>query len=110
MAVRMRRTGAEEEAVTGQHFLTYRTEASGTDGPYWIRRVPRPILMVRDAGDTIIAPFEPYVFAFCGHFPGFFGPQHKIHPTVRPKGFKSWGPFFCRQRETAFRNHHELAG
>jgi hypothetical protein len=54
MALRMRRTGAVEEPLTGGHFLTYRAEASSSaNGTYWIKRVPRPILMVRDAGDTI---------------------------------------------------------
>src|SRR5256885_8325312 len=51
-----------EEPLTGQHFLTYRTEASSAaDSTYWIKRVPRPILMLRDAGDATIAPFEPYM-------------------------------------------------
>ena len=52
----MRRTG---QPIAAQHFLTYRSEASSTaDGTYWIKRIPRPILMVRDAGDTVIQPFE----------------------------------------------------
>jgi hypothetical protein len=46
--------------MTPQHFLSYRWENSSTaDGTYWIRRVPYPILMVRDEGDAIIQPFEP---------------------------------------------------
>jgi pimeloyl-ACP methyl ester carboxylesterase len=50
----------QQVSVTGQHFLTYRAEQSSVaDGTYWIRRVPYPILMVRDAGDLIVQPFEP---------------------------------------------------
>jgi pimeloyl-ACP methyl ester carboxylesterase len=60
LPMRMRRTRGEMEPVTGQHFLTYRAEESSTaDGTYWIRRIPRPVLMVRDEGDTIIQSFEP---------------------------------------------------
>jgi pimeloyl-ACP methyl ester carboxylesterase len=71
MALRMRRTGAEEEPLTGEHFLTNRAEASSSaNGTYWIKRVPRPILMVRDAGDTIITPFEPYVLLSAATSPG----------------------------------------
>ena len=48
--------------MTAQHFLTYRWEnSSAADGTYWIRRVPYPILMVRDDGDAIVQPFEPYM-------------------------------------------------
>src|SRR5262249_5592934 len=60
LPVRMRRPEPQEEPLTGQHFLSYRAEASSTaDSTYWIKRIPRPILMVRDAGDAVIAPFEP---------------------------------------------------
>src|ERR1700736_1827643 len=95
MAVRMRRTGTEEEPLTGQHFLTYRTEASGTDGPYWIKRVPRPILMVRDAGDTIIAPFEPYVLLSAATSPGSLVPRIKFILLPDPKGPNPGGHFFA---------------
>ena len=94
MTVRMRRTGNEEEAVTGQHFLTYRTETSGTDGPYWIKRVPRPILMVRDAGDTIIAPFEPYVLLSAATFPGSLVPGIKFVLLPNPKSPNPGGHSF----------------
>jgi len=48
--------------VTPQHFLTYRDEqASAADGTYWIRRIPRPILIVRDEADGVVLPFEPYM-------------------------------------------------
>ena len=46
--------------VTSQHFLTYRSAAVATaDGTYWIKRIPRPILMVRDEGDLVVRDFEP---------------------------------------------------
>lgn len=47
--------------VTAQHFLTYRWDVASTaSGTYWIRRVPYPVLLVRDANDRIIREFEPY--------------------------------------------------
>ena len=59
LPLQMRRTGTQGEPVTGQHFLTYRAEQSSTaDGTYWIRRVPQPILMLRDGGDTTIQPLS----------------------------------------------------
>jgi len=62
LPLRMRRTGDLEEPVTGQHFLTYRSEASSAaDGTYWIKRIPKPILIMRDAGDAIVPPFEHYM-------------------------------------------------
>src|SRR5262245_41422292 len=62
LPIQMRRTGTQGEPVTGQHFLTYRAEQSSTaDGTYWIRRVPQPILMLRDGGDSTIQPFAPYM-------------------------------------------------
>lgn len=46
--------------VTAQHFLTYRREHTSTaDGTYWIKKVPRPILMLRGDQDSTIRDFEP---------------------------------------------------
>jgi len=60
MPVRMSWITGQKVPMTAQHFLSYRWENSSTaDGTYWIRRVPYPILMVRDEGDAIIQPFEP---------------------------------------------------
>lgn len=45
--------------VSAQHFLTYRTE--GIAGPRsvdWVRRVPYPLLMVRDRNDAVVHDFE----------------------------------------------------
>jgi len=83
----MRRpTGEGEEAITGRHFLTYRSEASSTaDGTYWIKRIPRPILMVRDAGDAIIAPFEPYALLSAAASPGSLVPtlEYVLIPNTK---------------------------
>lgn len=50
----------EEVHMSARHVLTYRAEESSTAvGTYWIPRIPYPILMVRDAGDTIVVASEP---------------------------------------------------
>ena len=96
MPLRMRRTATQDEPLTGEHFLTYRTEASaGTDGAYWIRRVPRPILMVRDAGDTIIPPFEPYTLLSSATAPGSLVPTVKFVVLPDAKGPNPGGHFFA---------------
>src|SRR5207247_11463623 len=60
MPVQMNWITGQKVPMTAQHFLSYRWENSSTaDGTYWIRRVPYPILMVRDDGDSIVLPFEP---------------------------------------------------
>src|SRR5262249_35456604 len=86
LPMQMRRTGTEGEAVTGQHFLTYRAEQSSTaDGTYWIRRVPQPILMLRDGGDSLIQPFEPYMLLSAATAPG------SLVPSIKPKSFLKKG-------------------
>ena len=60
MPVQMSWITGQKVPMTAQHFLTYRWEnSSAADGTYWIRRVPYPILMVRDEGDVIVQAFEP---------------------------------------------------
>jgi pimeloyl-ACP methyl ester carboxylesterase len=96
MALRMRRTSTVEEALTGEHFLTYRAEdSSSANGPYWIKRVPHPILMVRDAGDTIITPFEPYVLLSAATSPGSLVPGIKFIQLPNPAGPNPGGHFFA---------------
>jgi len=57
--VKMSYFTGQEVPVTGQHFLTYRWDLSSTaDGTYWIKRVPYPLLLVRDQADMLIQPFE----------------------------------------------------
>src|SRR5262249_54181240 len=51
-----------EVPVTAQHFLTYRLEGvSAAEGVFWIKRIPRPVLMIRDEGDMTVHDFEPNV-------------------------------------------------
>jgi pimeloyl-ACP methyl ester carboxylesterase len=74
-------------AVTGQHFLTYRWEkTSVADGTFWIRRIPHPILMVRDQSDAVIAPFEPYMLLNAAHAEGSLVPKidFVLLPDTRP--------------------------
>jgi pimeloyl-ACP methyl ester carboxylesterase len=62
LPIKMRWLGGVEMPVTPQHFLTYRDEQTSTaDGAYWIPRIPRPILIVRDEADGVVLPFEPYM-------------------------------------------------
>jgi pimeloyl-ACP methyl ester carboxylesterase len=59
---KMRWLGGVETPVTAQHFLTYRDEqTSAADGTFWISRIPRPILILRDEADGVVLPFEPYM-------------------------------------------------
>ena len=62
LPIKMRWLGGVETPVTAQHFLTYRDEqTSAADGTYWISRIPRPILILRDEADGLVLPFEPYM-------------------------------------------------
>ena len=57
--------------ITGQHFLTYRWDrTSVADGTFWIHRIPRPILIVRDQSDGVIQPFEPHMLLSAAHSEG----------------------------------------
>ena len=61
----------QQVPVTGQHFLTYRWDrTSVADGTFWIKRVPLPILLVRDQADGVIQPFEPYMLLDAAHAEG----------------------------------------
>jgi len=63
-------TGADVP-VTAQHFLTYRWDKSSVaDGTFWIRRIPLPILLVRDAADAVVHPFEPHILLEAAHAEG----------------------------------------
>jgi pimeloyl-ACP methyl ester carboxylesterase len=86
----MRTFTGENVPLTGQNFLTYRSEASSTaDGTYWIKRIPRPILMVRDAGDAIIEPFEPYMLLSAATSAGSLVPSIKYVLLPNAKGMSS---------------------
>jgi pimeloyl-ACP methyl ester carboxylesterase len=87
LPVKMRWIGGIETPVTPQHFLTYRDEqASAADGTYWIPRIPRPILIVRDEADGIVLPFEPYMLLSAAQAEGSLVPsiRYVLLPNPRP--------------------------
>ena len=76
-----------ETPVTPRHFLTYRDEqASAADGTYWIYRIPRPILVLRDEADGVVLPFEPYMLLSAAQTEGSLVPSIKyvLLPNNRP--------------------------
>jgi pimeloyl-ACP methyl ester carboxylesterase len=96
----MRRTLGHTEPVTGRHFLTYRAEESSTaDSTYWIRRIPRPILMVRDEGDTIIQSFEPTMLLAAATAHGSLVPHIKFVSLPNPQGPNPKGHSFADTQE-----------
>jgi pimeloyl-ACP methyl ester carboxylesterase len=79
--------GGRETPVTAQHFLTYRSEqASVADGTYWVPRIPRPILLLRDQADGIVLPFEPYMLLSAANAEGSLvqGITYVLVPDQRP--------------------------
>jgi pimeloyl-ACP methyl ester carboxylesterase len=87
LPLRMRWLGGIETPVTPQHFLTYRDDqASAADGTYWIPRIPRPILIVRDEADGVVLPFEPYMLLSAAQAEGSLVPSIKyvLLPNERP--------------------------
>jgi pimeloyl-ACP methyl ester carboxylesterase len=100
LPIQMRRPGTQGEPVTGQHFLTYRAEQSSTaDGTYWIRRVPQPILMLRDGGDSTIQPFEPSMLLSAATAPGSLVPSINYLIVPNPKGPNPRGHRFSDNQE-----------
>ena len=95
LPVKMHYFTGQDVPVTGQHFLTYRwSETSVADGTLWIRRIPKPILVVRDQSDGIIQPFEPYQLLAAAHAEGSLAPSidYVILPDTKPVSLK--GHFF----------------
>jgi pimeloyl-ACP methyl ester carboxylesterase len=87
LPIKMRWLGGVETPVTAQHFLTYRDErASAADGTYWISRIPRPILILRDEADGVVLPFEPYILLSAACAEGSLVPRIKyvMVPNHRP--------------------------
>ena len=79
---KMRWLGGVETPVTAQHFLTYRDErASAADGTYWISRIPRPILILRDEADGVVLPFEPHTLLSAARAEGSLVPSIKYELT-----------------------------
>jgi len=76
LPVKMRSFNGQELTITAQHFFTYRAEETSTaDGTYWIKRVPYPILMVRDEADALIQRFEPNMLLAAAQSPGSLVPS-----------------------------------
>jgi pimeloyl-ACP methyl ester carboxylesterase len=87
LPIEMRWLGGVQTPVTAQHFLTYRDDqASAADGTYWIPRIPRPILILRDEADGVVLPFEPYMLLSAAHAEGSLVPSIKyvLLPNHRP--------------------------
>jgi hypothetical protein len=87
MPTKMGWIGGVEMPVTAQHFLTYRDEqASAADGTCWIRRIPRPVLIVRDEADGVVLPFEPHMLLSAAQTEGSLVPSVKyvLLPNQRP--------------------------
>ena len=79
--------GGRQAPVTAQHFLTYRDEAaSAADTTFSIARIPRPILLVRDAADGVVLPFEPYMLLSAARAEGSLVPEirYVLLPNPRP--------------------------
>jgi Alpha/beta hydrolase family len=94
LPVRMRWLGGENVPVTARHFLTYRSDAaSAADGTYWIRRVPRPILLVRDDGDAFVHAFEPVMLLSAATAAGSLVPAIKYVtlPNANPPSAAAHG-------------------
>jgi pimeloyl-ACP methyl ester carboxylesterase len=89
--VKMSYFTGQEVPVTAQHFLTYRWDkTSVADGTLWIKRVPYPILLVRDQADGLIQPFEPYMLLDAAHTEGSLvqGIELVVLPDSHPPGLK----------------------
>ncbi|MDA2934849.1 alpha/beta hydrolase [Acidobacteria bacterium AH-259-D05] len=87
LPIPMMHTRGRSVKTTAQHFLTYRyTPAPIADGTQLIRRVPVPILVVRDEGDAIIEPFEPNWLISSANAPGSLVPDAKFVLIPNPNG------------------------
>src|SRR3989442_3334654 len=101
LPVRMGWLGGQKVPVTAQHFLTYRSDSSSAaDGTFWIRRIPRPILMVRDEGDAVVEPFEPGMLLSAATSPGSLVPSVKLVVLPNPKGRNPNGHGFSDNQQT----------
>ena len=100
LPIKMGWLGGVETPVTAQHFLTYRDEqTSVADGTYWIPRIPRPILILRDEADGVVLPFEPYMLLSAARAEGSLVPSIKyvLVPNHRPPSRE--GHLFADNRE-----------
>lgn len=89
--VKMSYFTGQEVPVTAQHFLTYRWDkTSVADGTMWIKRVPYPVLLVRDQSDALIQSFESYMLLEAGHSEGSLVQSIEliVLPNSRPPSIK----------------------
>jgi pimeloyl-ACP methyl ester carboxylesterase len=100
LPMRMRWLGGVETPVTAQHFLTYRDEqTSAADGTYWISRIPRPILILRDEADGVVLPFEPYMLLSAAQAVGSLVPSIKYVPLPNRRPPSREGHLFTDNTE-----------
>jgi pimeloyl-ACP methyl ester carboxylesterase len=91
LATRMGFTTGQKVPVSARHFLTYRWDrTSVADGTYWIGRIPKPILMVRDQSDGVIEPFEPFWLLSAAQSEGSLVPSIKyvLVPDDHPRSLE----------------------
>ena len=87
LPVKMGYTQNSTSPVTGQHFLTYRDQTTAvSDGTFWIKRIPHPILIVRDQADGLVLAFEPNMLLAAAGTPGSLvqGITYKPLPNTLP--------------------------
>ncbi len=76
---------AASTPVTAQHFLTYRWDkTSVADGTFWIKRIPKPILLVRDQADGLVAGFESQMLIAAAHAEGSLNTSTEFHLLANP--------------------------
>jgi pimeloyl-ACP methyl ester carboxylesterase len=86
--------------VTARHFLTYRSDTtSAAVGTEWIKRIPRPILMVRDEGDMVVLPHEPNELLAAARSEGALVPSIEFVSLPSPKGAHPQAHFFIDTAE-----------
>jgi pimeloyl-ACP methyl ester carboxylesterase len=103
MSERLRRASGSS-IVTSQHFLTYRsTEASTASGVYWIKRIPYPILLVRDEADPINTDFEPYMLLSAATSEGTLVPSIHFELLTNPNPPSYRAHMFIENREALVR-------
>lgn len=92
----MRWIAGQPAPVTSQHFLTYRDEAaSAADTTFWIARIPRPVLLVRDAADGVVLPFEPYMLLGAARAEGSLVPDIRYVQLPNPRAPSVRGHVFA---------------
>ena len=100
MPVEMLWRGRKSMPMSGQHFLTYRWDGTGVaDGTFWIKRIPRPILIVRDEGDAIVAAEQPVELLAAARAPDSIVPSVRFVSLPNPKGANPTGHAFADNRD-----------